>query len=152
MRQPATVVTVTRMSMNARARRVDTTLRQEISVGGHEITTDEPASLGGTDAGPPPHQLLPAALAGCIATTIELYARRRGWDVGEVAVDVDYDPDAVPRHFDVEVHLPGHLSAEQIERIARVAAKCPVRRSLERGFTFDERLIQLPRATERKAA
>jgi putative redox protein len=52
------------MSMTATARRVGETLRHEVDVNGrHSIVTDEPTSLGGTDSGPAPHELLQATLA-----------------------------------------------------------------------------------------
>ena len=59
--------------------------------GGHTIVVDEPAAPGGTDTGPSPTRLLAASLAGCTAVTIEMYAERKGWDVGQVEVDVDVD-------------------------------------------------------------
>ena len=59
--------------------------------GRHVIITDEPLSLGGTDTGPAPHELLPAALASCISTMIVLYAKRKAWDLDDVRVDVGYD-------------------------------------------------------------
>ena len=128
--------------MIATARRAGNGLRHEVDVNGrHSIVTDEPASLGGSDQGPTPHELLPAALAACTATMITLYASKRGWELGEVVVDVDYDPEAVPRHFDVSLRLPKDLSAEQVKRLQRVADTCPVRRALESGCAFDERLV-----------
>lgn len=75
------------MSMAAVARSVDGRLRHEVDVNGpHVIVTDEPERLGGTDAGPAPHELLPAMLASCISTMITLYARTREWDLGQVRV------------------------------------------------------------------
>jgi putative redox protein len=56
-------------------------------------------------------------------------------------VDVDYDNEATPRRFDVRIHLPAGLTAQQIERLRRVAETCPVRRSLEAGSVFDERIV-----------
>jgi len=130
------------MSYTAIAQSVDGGVRQEVDVNGrHILTTDEPASLGGTDTAPTPHELLAAALASCVSTMIMLYARRRDWDLGEVRVEVRYDADSTPRGVDVTVHLPAGLTPGQIERLERVAATCPVRRALEVGFTFDERLI-----------
>jgi len=35
---------------------------QDITVGRHRLTADEPPAAGGTDAGPSPHELLLAAL------------------------------------------------------------------------------------------
>lgn len=134
------------MSFTATARRVGDTLKHEIDLNGrHVLVTDEPLPLGGTDEGPAPHELLPAALAGCISTMIAMYAEKRGWDVGEVSVDVDYDSEATPRRFRVTVHLPEGLSADQMRRLTRVAESCPVRRAVESGFTFDERIVTAPR-------
>jgi putative redox protein len=130
------------MSLTASARSIDGTLRHEVEVNGrHVIVTDEPASLGGTDTGPAPHELLPAVLASCISTMITLYAQRRDWKLDSLRVDVNYDTDTTPRSFEVTVNLPEGLSAEQTERLRRVADTCPVRRALEAGFTFDERFV-----------
>jgi putative redox protein len=129
------------MILTASARRDGATLRHTVNVNGrHTIITDEPAGLGGSDTGPAPHELLAATLAACIATMIALYAQRRAWDIGEPRVDVAYDTEATPRRFDVTVHLPEHLSAEQLKRLERVADTCPVRRALEDGFEFCERV------------
>ncbi len=129
------------MSYIATARPIAGTLRHQIDVNGrHTITTDEPANLGGTDTAPTPHELLAATLAGCVSTMIVLYAQRHGWDLGETQVDVEYDADTKPRHVEVTLRLPEGLTAEQTKRLQRVAQTCPVRRSLEAGFTFEERL------------
>jgi putative redox protein len=137
------------MPLTASARRIDG-LRHEVLIDGrHLLVTDEPCHLGGTDTGPAPHELLPASLAACIATTVELYAARKGWDVGDVVVDVVYEHQADPRHFDVTVRLPDDLEPDQLERLERVAASCPVHRSLEAGFSFEQRLIGEPRATRK---
>jgi putative redox protein len=130
------------MNYTATARPIDGTLRHEIDVNGrHTITTDEPASLGGTDTAPTPHELLAATLASCVSTMIVLYAQRRDWDLGDLQVDVRYDADTTPRAVDMTVHLPDGLTADQVTRLQRVANTCPVRRALEAGFTFDERLV-----------
>lgn len=129
------------MSLVASARSAGDSLRQDILVDGrHRLVTDEPTRLGGTDEGPAPHELLPAALASCVATTVRMYARTKGWQLGELSVDVVYDHTATPRHFDVTVNLPDGLSPEQTARLMRVAEACPVRRAIEAGMTFDEHL------------
>jgi putative redox protein len=136
------------MSLTASARSNGDTLRQELLVDGrHRLVTDEPAAVGGTDTGPAPHELLPAALASCVAVTIRMYARTKGWTLGELSVDVDYDNRSTPRRCDVTIHLPDGLSHEQVRRLMRAAETCPVRRSIEAGMVFDE---HLPR--ERHAA
>ena len=117
-------------------------LRHEICVNNrHVIYTDEPEAIGGTDTGPAPHELLPAALASCISTMVALYAKRKGWDLGDVRVEVDYDYKAEPRSFDVEVFLPDDLTPEQRERLTRVAETCPVKRAFESGFVVRERVV-----------
>ncbi len=130
------------MSMTATARPTGTGFEHEIDVNGrHTIVTDEPERLGGTDRGPAPHELLAATLASCVATMVAMYARNRGWELGETVVDVDYDPERVPRLFTIEIRLPDGLTAEQQQRLERVGRTCPVRRALEGGFAFDEHVV-----------
>ena len=127
------------MSLTATAQSIPGTLRQEIVIDGrHRLVTDEPERLGGEDRGPAPHELFPAALAGCISTTLARYARTKGWDLGQVTVDVDYDHRSTPRRFTVAVTLSGELTDDQIARLEKVAAACPLRRSIEAGFEFEE--------------
>jgi putative redox protein len=135
------------MTMTASARSIDGTLLHEIDVNGHHtITTDEPEALGGTDAGPAPHELLPAMLAACISTMIAMYAQARDWELGDVRVDVGYDSDSTPRGIEVAIHLPEGLTPDQVMRLRRVADTCPVRRALQAGFTFEERIVLGPAA------
>jgi putative redox protein len=136
------------MAMTATARRVGNGLEHELDINGrHTIVTDEPERLGGTDLGPAPHELLAATLASCVATMIAMYAQNRGWDIGETAVAVDYDPDSSPRHFSIDVHLPNDLTSDRRRRLERVAETCPVRRALEAGFSFEERTVTAPGAS-----
>jgi putative redox protein len=128
--------------MRATARHIGGNLRHEVEINGrHTLVTDEPEHLGGTDDGPAPHELLAAALASCVATMIAMYAKNREWDIGECTVEVDYDPDSVPRRVEVEVHLPADLTPERLRRLERVAETCPVRRALEAGFAFEEHTV-----------
>jgi putative redox protein len=130
------------MAMTATARRAGNSLKHEVDVNGrHTILTDEPEHLGGTDQGPAPHELLAATLASCIATMIASYTQNRGWDIGATSVKVDYDPDSVPRRFAIDIHLPNDITPDQRRRLERVAETCPVRRALEAGFTFEERIV-----------
>ncbi len=130
------------MSFTASARPLAGTLRHEVDVNGrHTILTDEPERLGGTDAGPAPHELLAAMVASCVSTMVALYSHRHGWPVEGLRVDVDYDAGETPRRVAVRLTLPDGLSAEQVARLRRVAETCPVRRSFEAGFEFEEELI-----------
>ncbi|HET7508630.1 MAG TPA: OsmC family protein [Solirubrobacterales bacterium] len=109
------------------ARRVEGYAHDVELEGGHDLRVDEPPDAGGTDTGPRPTQLLGASLAGCIAITVEMYAQRKGWDVGAVGVDVEMTYEGpVPTSFEVGVKLPGELDDEQRRRLLVIATKCPV--------------------------
>lgn len=131
------------MSLTATARSIPRTLRQEVVIDGkHRLITDEPEHLGGEGSGPAPHELFPAALAACVSTTLVMYARTKGWELGDVSVAVDYDNRSTPRRFDVRVELGGDLGDEQLRRLEKVAASCPVRRAIETGVEFHETITR----------
>ena len=108
--------------------------------GRHRLVTDEPERVGGEGSGPAPHELLAAALAACVSTTLVMYARTKGWQLGEVTVEVDYGHRSTPRRVETAIRLGGELTEAQIERLEKVARACAVRRSLEAGFEFEETL------------
>jgi putative redox protein len=128
--------------MKAAARRVGDSFKHTIAVRDHELTSDEPKDQGGTDSGPSPQELLAASLAACTAITIEMYAKRKGWDIGEVDVDVNYEPAqrGSPTKFQMVMKLSKELPEEQRERLCQIAAKCPVHRTLEGEVMFDEKV------------
>ena len=83
------------MTMSEVARSVNGELRHEVDVNGrHVIVTDEAERLGGSDAGPAPHELLAAMVASRVSTMITIYARARDWKLGETRVEVVYDSPA----------------------------------------------------------
>jgi putative redox protein len=106
--------------------------------GGREIVVDEPVEAGGADSGPSPTQLLAASLAGCTAITLELYAERKGWDLGELEVEVDFaSKDFAPAAFEVVLRLPDSFDEEQRQRLLKIAGKCPVHRVLASESSID---------------
>jgi len=128
--------------MRAIARRENGSFKHDIDIGEqhHHVTADEPEKNGGTDEGPSPQELLAASLASCTAITIEMYAKRKGWEIGDVAVDVGYEPAqrGSPTKFEMKVQFPKELPEEQRERLMQIAAKCPVHRTLEGEVMFEE--------------
>lgn len=128
--------------MRAVARRTDGRLRHDVQMRGHHLTADEPKSHGGEDNGPSPLELLAASLASCTAVTMEMYAHRKGWKIGEVIVDVDYEPSqrGSPTKFEMVVTLPKELPEDQRQKLLTIAAKCPVHRTLEGEVMFEERV------------
>ena len=128
-------------SMRATARRTGR-LRHTIDIRDHQLSADEPRDTGGEDTAPSPQELLAASLAACTAITMEMYAQRKGWDLGDVEVDCQYQPAerGCPTRFDLVLRVPEGLSEEQIERLKVIAAKCPVHRTLDGEVMFSERI------------
>ena len=114
----------------------------EIRGGDHVVTADESRKDGGNDEGPSPQELLAASLASCSAVTLEMYADRKGWDIGHVTVEVKYEPAqrGSPTRFEISVKLPKELPEDQRERLMQIVARCPVHRTLEGEVIFDEKL------------
>ena len=106
------------------------------------MIVDEPTAVGGEDPGPDPQELLAASLASCSAITIEMYAQRKGWDLGYVEVSVEYSPPdrGCVTKFELVLRLPDDLPDEHAERLRVIAAKCPVHRALEGDVMFQERI------------
>jgi putative redox protein len=125
------------------------TFRQSIRIRVHQISVDEPSDKGGEDTGPSPQELLAASLASCTAITMEMYAKRKGWDVGDVEVSCDYSPAerGCPTRFNLVMRFPDSLNDEQVERLRVIAAKCPVHRTLEGEVMFDERVERVTLAS-----
>ena len=115
----------------------------EILAGQHGLVADEPEKVGGDDFGPSPYELLSSALAACTAMTLQMYARRKKWDLKEVKVHINHGKKYVEDcetcenknsridHFDRCIELEGELSDEQIKRLLEIADRCPVHRTLE---------------------
>ena len=130
--------------MKAVARRTGT-FRHTIDIRQHHLTADEPEGAGGDDSAPSPQELLAASLASCTAITMEMYAQRKGWDLGYVEVECSYQPAerGCPTSFDLVLRLPADATDEQVERLKIIAAKCPVHRTLDGEVMFRERVERL---------
>jgi len=131
--------------MKAIARRVRGFIH-EVEVDGHTIVSDEPTEAGGNDEGPSPTRLLTASLAACTATTVEMYADRKGWELGAVEVEAELRSAerGEPARYAVEVRVPAPLSGEQAERIKVIAGKCPVHRTLTGEVEIEDRVELAP--------
>ena len=135
-------------------------LRQEIMVRGKRVVADEPLEAGGTDEGPNPYELLLGALGSCTAMTILLYARRKRWPVEHVRVELDHsrvhvrdceecdEQDMKLDYFRKRVTLRGPLTEEQRARLAEIAQRCPVHRTLTGTIRIDDELRLEAPATE----
>jgi putative redox protein len=116
-----------------------------LTAGHHTLIADEPEDRGGTDTGATPTQLLALSLAGCTAITIEMYADRKGWELGPVEVEVDYEltPRERRARFEVTIRLPETLSDDQVESLAEIATKCPVHRTLQGDVEIEDRVERI---------
>ena len=127
---------------------------QEIVVGRHRLCSDEPVASGGTDAGPPPYELLLSALGSCTSMTVGMYARRKEWPLEGIVVRLWHskihaedcmDCEAKAGILDLikrEIELTGPLTTEQRSKLLEIAEKCPVHRTLQSEINIQSWLAQ----------
>jgi uncharacterized OsmC-like protein len=122
---------------------------QTVTAGRHLLTADEPVSVGGTDAGPNPYELLLAALGACTSMTLRMYADRTGLPLQRTTVRLRHDRvhakdcaqteqstgklSRIRREIDIE----GPLTDEDRQRLVEVADRCPVHRTLSSEIVFE---------------
>jgi putative redox protein len=94
------------------------------------LQTDEEIEKGGENSGAAPHELLLAALGACTASTLKVYAERKGWPLTNVQVRLNGATGESGLAITREITLEGQLDAEQRQRLIEIADKCPVHRSL----------------------
>jgi len=125
---------------------------QDVNAGPfHHSVADEPLAYGGTNRGMSPYGFLAAGLGACTSMTIRMYARRKGWPLAHVSVDVSHDKvhaqDAETSKevridsFRREIRLEGDLDRDQRQRLLEIAGKCPVHRTIEIGARVETVLV-----------
>ena len=107
---------------------------------------DEPPLVGGTDTGPTPYELLLGGLAACIAVTLRLYANHKAISLSGVDVrlafdrvhaddcsDCDERADGWIDQIHTQLTIHGTFTDAQRNRLAQVAERCPVHKTLANG-------------------
>lgn len=123
--------------------------QQEIIAGDHVLWADEPTDIGGDDTGPTPYELLLGALGACTSITLSMYARRKGWDLRKVTVDLEHsndyrkdcencaDSEVQLDRITVRLRLEGELDEAQRKRLMEIAERCPVNQTFRRGMRIE---------------
>ena len=127
-------------------------LKNEVRYGdNHILITDEPLEAGGEDAGPDPYTLLLAALGSCISMTTKLYAKRKGWPLERVTVQLRQNrihgkdcqecaekTEGYVHRIERSVIFEGNLTEEQRARLQEISDKCPVHKTLTSEIVITE--------------
>jgi uncharacterized OsmC-like protein len=128
-------------------------LRNEIEAGPHRMIADEPASAGGTEAGPTPYDFLAAGLGACTSMTMRVVAKRENIPLEGVEISVENDrmhaqdcadcltTSGYIHRFSVAIKLIGTLTPAQRDRMLDVARRCPVNKTLTSEIRIEERLV-----------
>jgi len=126
-------------------------LIQQINAGGHQLIADEPQPLSG-DRGPNPYELLLSALGACTAMTVRMYAEHKHWPLREIEIVLNHDRIHAEDCAECETHegfldriskrisFEGDLTDEQRQRLAEIAERCPVQRTLQREIVIEQTL------------
>ncbi len=122
-----------------------------LSNGRHEWTGDEPLGAGGTDTRPDPYELLLGSLAACTCVTLAWYCRHKGLALESVSTTDDFsrihaddceDCDIPEKGFIEQVtsnvHIEGNFDEAQRKRLAQIAQRCPVHKTLAHGVQFED--------------
>jgi len=122
-----------------------------ISNGRHEWMADEPLAAGGSDSGPDPYELLLSSLAACTCVTIAWYCRHKGLPLESVSTTYDFSrvhandcedcdkPDkGLIDKITTNVHIVGDFDEAQRKRLAQIAQRCPVHKTLAQGVQFED--------------
>ena len=105
--------------------------------GAHTWIADEPLKSGGQDEGPNPKELLLSALASCMLITLRMYAQKRGWDAGDIHLDLEMVQNENGTVITKDLQFSGDLEHDQLERLLEISDRCPVARILQGNVSIN---------------
>ena len=114
--------------------------KTDIFTHNHHLVADEPTSLGGTDLGPAPTQLLLSALGTCTAMTLRMYLNRKKWPVDKIIVHLESEKRDQLNIIYRNLEISGNLDETQRQRLEEIADKCPVHKFI----TSEVKVINKP--------
>lgn len=125
--------------------------QQAVTLGTHQLLADEPASVGGEDAGPAPFDFLMAGLGACTSMTIRMYAERKSMPLTRVQVELRHNKTEVDGklldRIERCITLEGDLSPEERARLLEIANRCPVHRALAQPLVVETHLLETTAST-----
>ncbi len=117
--------------------------KADVTIGDYQLIADEPVSLGGTDLGPSPYELLSAGLGACTAMTVRMYVNLKGWKLDGINVNVSHrkeeseDGKSKIDVFSREIEFIGDFDEKQYKRMLIIADKCPVHKTLSESSRIE---------------
>jgi putative redox protein len=111
-----------------------TPYKTEVRAGEHSLISDEPPEKGGADLGPTPSQLLLTSLGTCVAITLKMYSDHKGWDPGEIRVELTLEKQNGKGIVHRKLFFEKDLTEDQLERLKVVAGKCPISKMVTQGL------------------
>ncbi|MDX2362854.1 MAG: OsmC family protein [Crocinitomicaceae bacterium] len=100
----------------------------------HTWISDEPISIGGTNNGPKPTELLLSSLASCKLITLQMYAQRKGWTVEKADIQLTIVGKEEKLIVEKSVQIEGDLTDDQIKRLIDISGRCPVAKMLSNSI------------------
>lgn len=121
----------------------------EMRARNHVWLSDEPTSVGGTDTGPDPYELLLSAVGACTCITLSMYCQRKGWNLHSVSARYDHDKvhaddcadceeetEGVIDRIRSQIFIEGEFDDEQRAKLTDIAQRCPTHRTVSGGAVF----------------